>query len=66
MFIKIKNEEVTIKGRGCTHIRSQWNWMSKEETTFTTVSNDGLMLSCMIDTMEVWGVATSDIPGVFL
>ena len=28
--------------------------------------NEGLVLSCMIDAMEVREVATSDIPGAFL
>ena len=31
-----------------------------------TVSTEGLMLSCMIGTMEFRNVATSDTPGVFL
>ena len=31
-----------------------------------TVSTEGLVLSFMIDAMEGWGVATADIPGVFL
>ena len=33
---------------------------------YPTVSTEGLMISCMIDTMEVRDVATSDIPGAFL
>ena len=31
-----------------------------------TVSTEDLMLSCMIDAMEVWDVATSYIPGALL
>ena len=31
-----------------------------------TVSTEGLMLFCMLDTMEGWEVATADIPGAFL
>ena len=31
-----------------------------------TVSNEGLMLSCMIDVMEGQEEATTDIPGAFL
>ena len=30
------------------------------------MSTEGLMLSCIIDAMEVWDVSTSDIPGAFL
>ena len=36
--------------------------MYKEYTTSPTVSTEILMLSCSIDKMEVYDVATSDIP----
>ena len=66
MFIKLKNAEVEIKWRGRPDGRNQRNWLSKEDTSSPTLSTEGLIISCMIDTMEVRGVATSDIPGVFL
>ena len=66
MFLKLKIDEVTIKGRGCADERKHRDWISKEGTFSTTVSTEGLMLLCMIDTTEVWEVATSDIPGAFL
>ena len=40
--------------------------ISKEDTFSTTVSAEGLMLSCMIDAMEGRYVETSEIPGAFL
>ena len=52
MFLKLKNDEVKIKGRGCTDRRKQSNWLSKEYTSSPTVSIKGLMLSCVVDTME--------------
>ena len=66
IFIKLKNNEVNIKGQGCAIGRNQRNWLSKENTTFPTVSTEGLMLSCMIDAMEGCDVVTADIPGDFL
>ena len=66
MFLKLKSDEVTIKGRGCTDGKKQRDWISKEGISSTTVSTEGLMLSCMIDTMEDQEVATTDIPGAFL
>ena len=52
MFLKLKSDEVTIKSRGCADGRKQRDWISKEETSLPTVSTEGLMLSCMIYTME--------------
>ena len=66
MFLKLKSDEVKIKGRGCADGRKHREWISKEDTTSPTVSTGGLMLSCMIDEMEGREVATSDIPGAFL
>ena len=66
MFLKLKNYEVTIKGRRCAYGRNKSNWISKEDTSSPTVSTEGLVLSCMIDAMEGQGVATADIAGAFL
>ena len=38
----------------------------KEDTSSTTVSTEGPILSCMIDAMEVQDVSTTDIQGSFL
>ena len=45
---------------------NQCNCLSKEDTTSPTVSNEVLILSCILDAMEMRGVATTDIPGAFL
>ena len=66
MFLKLKIDEVKIKGRGCTDGRKQRDWLSKEDTLSKTVSNEGLMLSWMIDATEGREAATADIPGAFL
>ena len=64
--MKLKSDEVIIKGRGCADGRKQRDWLSKEDTLLPTVSTEGLMLSCMIDATEIRVVATADIPGAFL
>ena len=66
MFLKLKNDEVTIKGRWCAYGRNQRNWLSKDDTTYPTMSTEGLILSCVVDAMEGWDVATSNITGSFL
>ena len=66
MFLKLKIDEVTIKGRGCADGRKHRDWLSKEYTSSPTVSTEGLMLSCMIYEMEGREVATADIPGAFM
>ena len=66
MFLKLKSDEVTIKGRVCADRRKQKDWLYKEDTSSPTVSTEGLMLLYIIDTMEGQDVATADIPGAFL
>ena len=52
MFLELKNDEVTIKGRGFGDGRKNRDWLSKEDTSSPTMSNKVLMLLCMIDAME--------------
>ena len=59
------NDKVAIKGRGWTYGRKQRNWLSKEYASSTTVSTEGLMISCMIEAIEFRDVSTSNIPGAF-
>ena len=66
MFLRLKSDEVTIKGRGCADGRKNWYWIPKEDASSPIVSTEGLMLSCMIGAMEVWKVSNSDTPGAFL
>ena len=66
MFLKLKIDEVTIKGRGCADRRKQQDCISKEDTPSPTVSTEGLMLLRLIGAMEGREVATTDIPGAFM
>ena len=42
----------SIKARGCTDGRSQREYMSKEATSFPTVSFKAMMISCATDAWE--------------
>ena len=66
MFLKLKRDGVAIKDRGCADGRKYQEWLSKEDTSLSTVSTEGLVILCMIDTMEVWEVATDDTLEAFL
>ena len=66
MFLKLKIDEVTINGRVCADGRKHQNCLSREDMSSPTVYTEGLMLSCMIDSMEGREVATKDISGAFL
>ena len=52
MFLKLKSDEVTIKGRGFADRRKHRDWLSKKDMSSPTVSTEGLMLSCIIGAME--------------
>ena len=55
-----------MKGIEFSDVRKQMNWLSKEYKSSPTVSTKGLIISYIIDAMEVRYVAISDITGVFL
>jgi Reverse transcriptase (RNA-dependent DNA polymerase) len=65
MFLKEKRCG-RIKGCGCADGWKQCVYKTKAETSSPTVSIESLMLSCMIDAMEYWDIATCDIPGAFM
>ena len=64
--MKLKSNEVTIKGRGYSDGRKHWDWLYIEDTTSPTVYTESIMLLWMIDAIEVQEVATADFPGDFL
>jgi hypothetical protein len=55
-----------IKGRGCADGRKQHMYITKEDSSFPTVSLEVLMLSCVIDAKEGRDVVTADIPRAFM
>ena len=44
VFMKLKSDEITIKGIGCADGRKQRDWIYKEDKSSPTVSTGGLML----------------------
>lgn len=64
-FIKLKRCG-KVKARGCADGRKQRLYTAKEDASSSTVSLEGLLLSCMIDMAEHRDVATIDIPGAFM
>ena len=55
-----------IKGRGCADGRKQRLYKTKEETTSPTITTEALFLTCLVDAIENWYVATCDMPGAFM
>ena len=65
MFLKRKRTGA-VKARGCADGRSQREFISKEESSFPTVSTYALFITCTMDAMEGRQVLTCDILGYFL
>ena len=55
-----------MKGRGCVDGRPQQEYITKEESSSTTVSFYALMGTCVMDSLDDRKVITVDIPGEFL
>ena len=55
-----------IKGRTIADGRGQRDRYERHDVSSPTVSNEGLMMSLVIDTMEGREVATADMPGAYL
>ena len=65
MFLKRKHSG-KMKGRGCADGRPQREYITKEESSSSTVSLYALMGSCLMDTIDGRKIITVDIPGAFL
>ena len=55
-----------MKGRGCTDVRPQREYITKEESSLPAVSLYALMGSYLMATIDSRKVITVDIPGIFL
>ena len=56
----------TVKGRTVADGRAQRGKYDKHDISSPTVTNEGLMMSLIIDAMEEREVATADVPGAYL
>ena len=65
MFLTQKRDG-WIKGRACANGSKQQEYISKDSATSPTVATDSLMITAMIDAVEMRDVITLDIPGAFL
>ena len=61
-----EKKDKSLKGRACADGRRQRHYITKEQSTFPTVSTKALMISYLIDATERRDVETVDIPGAFL
>ena len=65
VFLKQKRSG-RIKGRGCADGQKQRDFITKDESSASTISTEALFLTCKIDALEKRDVATTDIPGAFM
>jgi hypothetical protein len=65
MYIKEKHDG-KVKGRGCADRRPQRIYTAKSETSSSTCTLAGLIMTCVVDVFEHRDVATADLPGAFL
>lgn len=56
----------TVKGRSCADGSKQRGQYEKSKSTSPTLTNDGLMLSLIIDAIERRDTATADVAGAYL
>ena len=54
------------KGHGCADGWKQRVYKTKEDTSSPTISVEALLLTCLIDAMDVLSVSTCDRPGAFI
>ena len=65
MFLK-KKRCGRIKGRSCADGRKQRSTTDKDSVSAPTVATESLILTCVIDAIDNWDVATVDIPSAFI
>jgi hypothetical protein len=65
MFLKQKWDG-KMKGRTVAGVNKQWDYISKEDASLPTVATESVLLSCIVDAKEEWGVAVVDIPNAFV
>ena len=66
LFLTMKRDGETVKGRACADGRKQRLWTKKEDVSSPTIAFEALLYTLMIDAMEGRDVATIDLPGHFL
>ena len=54
-----------IKVRGCSNGQKQRGYINKKEANSPTVIKEAIMLSCIMDALEGWDIATFNITGLY-
>ena len=63
----LKNKQCgKIKARSCADGRSQWEYVTKFESSSPCVKTQELFIRCLVDAFESRFVIIVDVPGVFL
>ena len=65
MFLKQKRCG-RVKGRGCVYGRPQQTYIHKEDASSPTASQESVILTAVVDTVEEPYVVFTDIPGAFM
>ena len=55
-----------IKGRAVYNGKSTRNWLTKEDTTSPTTTQEGLMITTVIDATEERDQMSNDVPNAFI
>ena len=66
LFLTLKHDRSTIKGRACADRRPQRIWTEKQDSTYPTIDVEALFYTLIMDAMEGRDVAICDLPGNFL
>ena len=61
-----QKRDMTIKGRCVYKGSGTREWLSREDTTSPTVSQEGIMLTTTVDAKEGRDVMTADVPNAFI
>ena len=66
LFLTLKRDGETVKGRACADGRMQRLWTKKEDVSSPTIAFEALLYTFMVAAMEKRDNATLDLPGHFL
>ena len=61
MFLK-ETRDITTKGRTVAAGKKQRDFISKEYSSSLSISNEAVILSCIIDADNTWDVSVIDTP----
>ena len=63
LFLTLKRDSTTIKGRVCAEGKPRRVWTDKQDTASHTTAVEALFYTLIMDALEGSDVATCDLPG---